>query len=83
VRGSASWAYHVIVRVETRDGVLDLPTIPDRFGPGENAYYHCLPRDSAGVALPPKILRIQWEDYGGIAKGVDSPNAVSGIHDCN
>jgi len=67
------WAYHVIVTLDTRDGVLDIPTIPDHLGPSQVGRFSSVARESAGVMLPPRITKVRWEDYGGIRDSLLSP----------
>jgi len=82
---SVGWAYRVAVTVENRDGVIDFapsalygvivtPGVPvDFLPPGAGFRFYSVARESSGVSLPPKVLKIRWEDYGGIRDSLISP----------
>jgi hypothetical protein len=71
VTSTGGWAYHVVLTLETRDGVRDVSPKPDRFGPG--GYFYSAARESMGVFLLPRVMKMRWEDYGGIRDSVVSP----------
>ncbi|HKV72866.1 MAG TPA: hypothetical protein VJN62_16565, partial [Gemmatimonadales bacterium] len=60
-----------------RDLVLDRNLLP----PAE-VVFNSLPGDSAGVAIPPRVMSIHWEDYGGVPGDLVSPPTIPGIVDC-
>jgi hypothetical protein len=80
--GDGGWAYRVVVRVETNRGVLDIPTTPDHLGFRQFSSYYCPVLDSAS-ATPPRLIRVQWEDYGGIPGHVDLTPTLNQIYDCS
>jgi hypothetical protein len=73
VTSTGGWAYHVVLTLETRDGVRDVSPKPDRFGPRGGGSFYSVARESMGVFLLPRVIKMRWEDYGGIRDSVVSP----------
>jgi hypothetical protein len=67
------YAYHLSVTVEDGSGLHTITSWNPRgqFLTG----FTCVPRDSSGVRLPPRVLLIRWEDYGGIVDSLVTPAA--------
>jgi len=61
-------AYHVVVTVNGKNGVQDIAP-----SSGWGVPFSTVVRDSAGQLVVPQVLKIRWEDYGGIADSVVSP----------
>jgi len=75
IYNSGGWAYHVAATLENRDGVRDFAPPLDRV-PARNRDdwdITSVARESLGILLPPRILKIRWEDYGGIRDSLVSP----------
>jgi hypothetical protein len=67
------WAYHIVLTVENRDGVRDFAPDQGQLRTSGEWYFRSAARESSGTLLLPKILKIRWEDYGGIRDSVVSP----------
>lgn len=65
-------AYHVTVTIEGRNGIEVLSSIPDRLEMDRSAYVRTVPVGVTG-AVAPRILKVAWEDYGGIRDSTVSP----------
>ena len=61
-------AYHVVVAVNGKNGVQSID-----LGSNWGAPFSTVRRDSAGQEVVPQVLKIRWEDYGGLADSVVSP----------
>jgi hypothetical protein len=73
--GNTTWAYHGSVTYEDRAGIHVVPIVPDPL-PSGGWILSSLPLDSSGVQLPPRLLKVRWEDYGGVPDSVmDAPTA--------
>jgi len=66
------WAYHVRATYEDRNGIHTIPISPDPL-PAQGWDFWCVPRESSSVRLPPRILLIEWEDYGGVRDSLVGP----------
>ncbi len=87
VRNAGGWAYQVVVTLEGRNGVQDVRLDPGRvpvWGPSETGTpFASVVRDSSGLIVVPRILKIRWEDYGGIRDSVVSPAFTHAWRLCN
>jgi len=70
---SGGFAYHVSVTLEDGNGIHTIATRPDPVWPGSWVTFTCVPRESSGVRLPPRVLLIRWEDYGGVPDSLVAP----------
>jgi len=68
IENFGGWAYHVVVTVNGKNGVQDIA-----LSSGWGVPFSTVVRDSAGQLVVPQVLKIRWEDYGGIADSVVSP----------
>jgi hypothetical protein len=73
VINSGGWAYHVVLTLESRDGVLDHAPPLGRLWTSGEWYMRSAARESSGTFLLPTVLKIRWEDYGGIRDSIVSP----------
>ena len=69
------YAYHVSVTLEDGSGVHTIEIRPNAVG-YYGSSFTCVPRDSSGVLLPPRVLLIRWEDYGGIPDSLVTPTVI-------
>jgi hypothetical protein len=81
-----AYIYHLVLRLEGRDGVVNRAAVPDHMGGVAGfTYFTSTTRDSAGVALPPKALALTWENSAGVADSLviaDLLYGGVGITDC-
>jgi hypothetical protein len=66
-------AYHLTATVENREGIQVLSAVPDRLELDKSAVLRSVPLNASGTQVPPRILKIEWEDYGGIRDSLVSP----------
>jgi hypothetical protein len=84
--------YHLFVRLESGDGVLDVAVLPDPLGtpsgpgigPVDQTISHIVARmrDSSGVSLLPDVIKAQWEDFAGVVDSASGPVFQSELLDC-
>ena len=87
VNAATTYVYNPVLRVECRDGVVNRTAVPDHLGGVITiiTYFTSTTRDSAGITLPPKMLALTWENYGGVADSLviaDLPNGGVGFSEC-
>lgn len=66
-------AYHLTATIENRDGLQVISAVPDRLELDKSAWVRSVPLNASSPQQPPKILKIAWEDYGGIRDSLVSP----------
>jgi hypothetical protein len=84
-------AYHVVARLEIGGSLTEVPVKPDPLGgfwrnysnlphgwggPGHPGFLKAPVRDSAGVALEPKVISVRWENFAGVMDSVIPPYAT-------
>ena len=74
IGNNGGYAYHLTMTIENRNGVQEISHSGlDPLPRYKTAYFRSVPLSSSGTPVAPRILKIRWEDYGGIADSVVSP----------
>ena len=81
MQNDGGYAYDLVIHVQTRDGLRDLVLNRNPLRPGRFPF-NSLVGDSAGVSVPPRVIGVHWEDYGGTRGDLVSPPTTGGISDC-
>lgn len=82
VRDYGGWAYHVVLTLVSRDGLLDYSPPLGRLGTSGDWSFRSAARESSGSFVQPIVLKIRWEDYGGIRDSVVSPPIERAVDLC-